>query len=252
VAADAWDDQAAKSFKALKTVLNRTVRYRWIAFNPCQIQGGGQEHPAQRPVPEDDIEVQEITEAFEQFPPFGPRCKALVPVSAFGGAFRTDGMLSLRYRDIDTKRKQVHVGTKTEASKRWVYLPDGAWEALMEHMHRSDQYGPFSGEAPDGWVFSAPRGGRIWRRRPRDRRAEEDRTHLSARWGARAGEVDPEPPQDNIVPIRRRSNQVDMVEKAAALVKAKGLRVRFSVAALASSVALIVAGTLTAGGARHG
>jgi hypothetical protein len=43
-----------------------------------------------------------------------------------------------------------------------------------------------------------------------------------------------------------------MVEKSARLVKQKGRRVGCSVVALALGAALVVLGTLTAGGPRHG
>jgi hypothetical protein len=45
--------------------------------------------------------------------------------------------------------------------------------------------------------------------------------------------------------------QIDMVQQAAAFVKRKGRRVRFSVMCLALAAALIVIGTLTAGGTHH-
>ena len=52
--------------------------------------------------------------------------------------------------------------------------------------------------------------------------------------------------------LRLLDTQVDMVEEAAALVKRKGRRVLLSVIFLALAAALIVAGTLTAGGPHHG
>jgi hypothetical protein len=46
--------------------------------------------------------------------------------------------------------------------------------------------------------------------------------------------------------------QIEMVREAAALVKEKGRRVRVAVVCLAVAAALVVVGTLTAGGVHHG
>ena len=88
---DAGADQAAKSYKLLKTMLNRAVRYRWIPFNPCQIEGGSQEHAAERPIPDDDDVVQALADAMSHLG-HGDRYKAMVLVNGFGAAARTEGI----------------------------------------------------------------------------------------------------------------------------------------------------------------
>ena len=108
--------------------------------------------------------MRELADTFEGFPPYAPCCKALVLMSAF----RTGEMTALRRRDVDHKRKRVHVRTKTKASKRWVYPPDAACQVLIEDLGRADQSGLFSGDGPDGWVFASPRGRRMY---PQSRRS---------------------------------------------------------------------------------
>jgi integrase len=157
VITDAGADQAAKSYKLLKTILNRAVRYRWIPFNPCQIEGGGQEHPAERPIPEDDDVVQALADAMDQID-HGSRYKAMVLVNGFGAALRTEELVGLRRRDMKIHNFSVKIrGTKNEEADRTIYLPDRGWEALMEHMATYMPTGPDA--LPDDLVFTSPRGG---------------------------------------------------------------------------------------------
>jgi hypothetical protein len=60
--------QAAKSYRLLKSILNRAVRAQEIEFNPCQIKGAGYERPKERPIPESDDEVQAIADAIRTLP----------------------------------------------------------------------------------------------------------------------------------------------------------------------------------------
>ncbi len=156
---DAGADQAAKSYKLLKTMLNRAVRYRWIPFNPCQIEGGSQEHAAERPIPDDDDVVQALADAMSHLG-HGDRYKAMVLVNGFGAAARTEELVGIRRRDVNKHNHSVKImGTKNEEAVRTIYLPDRAWVALMEHMAT---YMPTGNQArPDDLVFAAPRGGHL-------------------------------------------------------------------------------------------
>ncbi len=150
---DAGQDQAAKSYKLLKTILNRAVRYRWIPFNPCQIEGGSQEHPAERPIPEDDDIVQDLADAMSHID-HGDRYQAMVLVNGFGAALRTEELVGIRRRHVKKHNRSVKImGTKNDEADRTIYLTDRAWAALMEHMDR------YTGPDPDDWVFTSPRGG---------------------------------------------------------------------------------------------
>jgi integrase len=169
----AGHDQAAKSYRLIRAILNTAADDGIIPTRPCRIKGGGTEHAAERPLIDTNV-VLELAEAIEA------RYRALVYLAGFG-ALRTGESLALRRRDINPGRRTVRIVTeaqeisglgrhlsdpKSEAGKRTVALPKVAIEALEWHLER------FTGPEPDAIVFTAVRGGPIRRAR------------LSAAWKA--------------------------------------------------------------------
>ncbi|MGH9061670.1 MAG: tyrosine-type recombinase/integrase, partial [Acidimicrobiales bacterium] len=171
LAAHAGRDQAAKSYRLLRAILNTAVEDLRIGRNPCRIRGGGIERPAERPMIDAGM-VLDLADAIV------PRLHALVLLAGFGG-LRTGEMLGLVHRDVDIVRSEVHirtaaleiggigrlvVGPKSEAGIRTVVLPRIVTEALRDHLTQLVAPGD------DAVLFTAAGGGPL-------RRAE-----LSDRW----------------------------------------------------------------------
>ncbi len=81
-------DQAAKSYRLLRAILNTAVDDELIARNPCRIRGGGAERADERPMVDAEL-VFRIAGAIT------PRLRALVIVAGFVG-LRTGELLGLR------------------------------------------------------------------------------------------------------------------------------------------------------------
>jgi integrase len=160
----AGPDQAAKSYRLLRAILNTAVEDNRIAANPCRIRGAGIERAGERPM----LEVGTILELAEAI---DPRLRALVILAGFGG-LRTGEMLALERRDVDLVHKTVHVRAaaqeivgagrvvgepKSEAGKRIVAIPQVVAEALDEHLALFAQPGAH------GVVFTGPGGGPLRR-----------------------------------------------------------------------------------------
>lgn len=152
-------DQAAKSYRLLRAVLNTAVEDMRIPRNPCRIRGAGIENAGERPIVSAAV-VLELAEAI------APRLRALVILAGFGG-LRTGELLSLTRADVDLVHRTVRVRSsaseiagagrvvgspKSEAGVRTVALPRVAVEALDEHLARYAQPGP------SGVMFTGPRG----------------------------------------------------------------------------------------------
>src|SRR5439155_3334855 len=84
-------DQAAKSYRLLRAILNTAVDDELIARNPCRIRGGGQDQAEERPLTETDL-VFDLADAIT------PQLRALVMVAGFAG-LRTGELLGLRRCD---------------------------------------------------------------------------------------------------------------------------------------------------------
>jgi integrase len=159
VASDAGQNQAGKSYRLLRAILNTAVEEDILARNPCRIRSAGNEQSDERPLVEAAF-VMELAEAID------PYLRALVLLAGFAG-LRTGEMLGLRRRDIDLLRRQATVRLqaqqiigqgrvvrepKSEAGKRTVALPLVVIEALELHLSK------YVGPSADAFVFVGPRG----------------------------------------------------------------------------------------------
>ncbi len=130
VTVNAGRDQAAKSYRLLRAVLNTAVDDELIGRNPCRIRGGGAEHADERPMIDAEL-VFRLADAIT------PRLRALVIVAGFVG-LRTGELLGLRRCDVDLYNRRLTVlvqaqqivgkgrivtGPKSEAGQRTVSLP---------------------------------------------------------------------------------------------------------------------------------
>jgi integrase len=164
VAANAGRDQAAKSYRLLRAILNTAVDDELIGRNPCRIRGGGAEHADERPMIDAEL-VFKLADAIT------PRLGALVIVAGFVG-LRTGELLGLRRRDVDLDNARLTVlvqaqqvvgqgrivtGPKSEAGQRTVSLPKIVVETLEKHVASYGQ----PGDA--GVLFTGPRGNPITR-----------------------------------------------------------------------------------------
>lgn len=174
----AGHDQAAKSYRLLRAIMNTAVDDMRIGRNPCRIRGAGIERAVERPII-DAATILQIADVII------PRLRALVVLGGFGG-LRTGEMLALTRSDVDLMHRTVRVrasvsevtgagrvvgAPKTDAGYRTVTLPRVAVEALDAHLAEYAQSGP------DGVIFTARRGGPL-------RRAE-----LSQEWRAAVAKV---------------------------------------------------------------
>lgn len=169
VTKSAGADQAAKSYRLLRAILNTAAADGLITTNPCRVDGAGVEHADERPlVP--------LAVVFRLADAIADRFRAIVILAAFGG-LRPGEMLGLTRGDIDLKAREVRVRVgaheiigkgrvvtepKTEAGKRPVSLPVVAVEALEAHLERFAQPGP------DGVVFTGVQGNPLRRSRLSD------------------------------------------------------------------------------------
>jgi integrase len=159
VTAEKGSDQAAKSYRLLRAILNTAVSDELVPRNPCLIKGAGIENPAERPML-DTTTVLRLADAVE------PRLRALILLGGFAG-LRPGELLGLQRQDIDPLHatirveRQLHeiVGVgrviappKTEAGFRKIALPRVIAEELAEHL---DTYVALDPTAP---VFSRPSG----------------------------------------------------------------------------------------------
>ena len=159
VTVNAGRDQAAKSYRLLRAILNTAIDDELIGRNPCRIRGGGAEHADERPMIDAEL-------VFRLANAITPGLRALVVVAGFVG-LRTGELLGLRRCDVDLKVAQltvlvqaqqlVHEGRivtrpKSEAGQRTVSLPKVVLEALEKHLASYGQPGEC------GVLFTGPRG----------------------------------------------------------------------------------------------
>ncbi len=161
ITTDNGADQAAKSYRLLRAILNTAVDDEVLVANPCRIRGGGAENAAERPMIPTEM-VLDLADAI------GPRYRALVLLSGIG-ALRTGELLGLRRRDVDLLHRRLSVvqqaqevtgpgrivvRPKSDAGRREVMLPGLLVEPLEEHLAAYAELGP------DGVVFTGPEGTR--------------------------------------------------------------------------------------------
>ncbi len=160
----AGPDQAAKSYRVLRAILNTAVEDMRIGRNPCRIRGAGIEQAVERPIVDSAV-ILELAEAIN------PRLRALVLLAGFGG-LRSGEMLALTRTDLDLLHDKVTVRAsaaeitgagrvvgdpKSEAGYRSVGLPRLVVDALDNHLASYSQPGPA------GHVFTGPSGGPVRR-----------------------------------------------------------------------------------------
>lgn len=150
----------AKSYRLLSAIMATAAdQDELVRRNPCRISGAGTERAAERPT----LSIAEIFALADAVP---IRYRCMILVAAFG-SLRFGEVTALRRRDVDVKagvvmvrrafvevRKQgvVAAPPKSRASVRSVRLPDSVVQDLVEHMES------WSGDGPDGLVFTVPSG----------------------------------------------------------------------------------------------
>jgi len=159
VSVSAGRDQAAKSYRLLRAILNTAVGDELIVRNPCRIRGGGAERPDERPMIDSAL-------VFKLADSISARLRALVIIAGFVG-LRTGELLGLRRCDVDLENARLTVlvqaqqvvgqgrivtGPKSEAGQRTVGLPKVVVEALEKHLASYGQPGD------GGVLFTVPRG----------------------------------------------------------------------------------------------
>ena len=152
-------DQAAKSYRLLRAILNTAVDDDRIGRNPCRIKGAGAEQVDERPM----LATATVLELADMI---DPSFRALVLVAGFGG-LRTGEMLGLSRADVNLEGAEVTVRTqaqqivgqgrvmtdpKSDAGRRIVALPDLVVDGLSDHLER------WTGAGPDSAVFVGPEG----------------------------------------------------------------------------------------------
>ena len=159
VTADASADQAAKSYRLLRAILNTAIEDGRISRNPCRMRGAGTERAEERPMVDTAL-VLALADAIDE------RLRALVLLAGFAG-LRTGELLGLRRIDLDLAQGLVHVrvqaqevagsgrivtGPKSEAGRRTVALPSALIEIIKEHLVT------FAQPDHEGFLFTGPRG----------------------------------------------------------------------------------------------
>lgn len=173
VTIEASADQAAKSYRLLRAILNTAVEDDRIARNPCRMRGAGTERADERPMVDTAL-VLALAEAIDD------RLRAFVLLAGFAG-LRTGELLGLRRTDIDllhghievrvqaqevARRGRVVSDPKSDAGRRAIALPNLLKEMLEIHL------GTYAQPRRDGVLFTSADGQPITRRR------------LSIRWRA--------------------------------------------------------------------
>ena len=152
-------DQAAKSYRVLRAIMNTAVSDGLITRNPCTIRGAGIEHAPERP-------MLATTTVLELAGSIEPRLRCLVLLGGFGG-LRTGELLGLQRRDIDplhgsvtvvrqsheiTGQGRIFTAPKSDAGYRTVALPSLVLAGLEQHL--SD----YVEVRPDAPLFTRPSG----------------------------------------------------------------------------------------------
>lgn len=181
----------AKAYRLLKAMMSTAVDDELIARNPCRVDNGGVERPAERPIPTRD-EVWALADAIDQ------RYRCVVLLAAFVG-LRWSEITALRRSDIDLDERTISVcreARKTEAALRTVAFPPVLLPELRTHL---DTY---VGDNAEAHVFAGPKGAvpersnfhSVWKKardkvaRP-DAVVDRDESGYVARWRDVDGEM---------------------------------------------------------------
>lgn len=168
----AGNDQAAKSYRVLRAVLNTAVADEFLVRNPCKIRGAGQWDAPERPFVSTEVVLQ-LADAIVAVDKTkdktgSTRLRALVLLAGFAG-LRPGELFALRRDDFDLLHRLVAVDEsapevagrrilgppKSEAGKRQVAIPPQIMRDIETHLER------FVGPEPEAWVFTGPRGSPI-------------------------------------------------------------------------------------------
>ena len=137
----AGQDQAAKSYRLLRAILNTAVSDQLLTQNPCTVPGAGAENTPERSLL-DTAMVLDLADAIE------PRLRAFVLLAGFG-ALCPGELLGLERRDFDALRGTVQVrrqaqeitgmgrtitAPKSDAGTRTVALPGIVTEEMRQHL----------------------------------------------------------------------------------------------------------------------
>ena len=149
-----------QAYAFLRAVLNAAVDDGALPRNPCRIRGAGQPNSPERPL----LTVEDVDALAEAI---RPHLRALVLVG-FWGHLRLGELLGLERADVDldegtvrVKRQVIEtdegpvVAEPKAASRRMVYLPEPAIEALRDHLAAR----PLA--MPSARVFTRPDGSEL-------------------------------------------------------------------------------------------
>ena len=172
VVESAGNDQAAKSYRVLRAVLNTAVADELIVRNPCKVRGAGQWAAPERPFVSTEVVLRlaDTVVAVDKTKDNtgSTRLRALVLLAGFAG-LRPGELFALRRNDVDLLHQLVAVDEsapevagrrilgppKSEAGRRLIAIPEPIIPDLQTHLDR------FVGPEPDAWVFTGPRGAPI-------------------------------------------------------------------------------------------
>jgi integrase len=159
LAADISESTTAKAYRLLRAVLATAADDRSIARNPCRVRGGGDEHPAERP-------VLSITQVYALAAKVPARHSALVLVLTFA-SLRWGEAIALRRCDVDLdqgtiaiRRQYIELASghqigppKSRAGIRTVALPEAVTRTLAEHIET------YVSAGDQALLFTGPLGG---------------------------------------------------------------------------------------------
>lgn len=166
------NDQAAKSYRVLRAILNTAVADELLVRNPCKIRGAGQWEAVERPFVPTKIVLQladaVVTLDKTKNKTGSTRLRALVLLAGFVG-LRPGELFALRRNDFDLLHRLVAIDEsapevagkrvlgppKSEAGKRQVAIPPQIMDDIETHLER------FVDADPEAWVFTGPRGALI-------------------------------------------------------------------------------------------
>lgn len=157
---NAGEEVAARVYRTLHAVMAAAVTDELIKDNPCKIRGAGQVTPIERA----PVSAGEVTAIAQNYP---ERYRAAVWFAVFT-ALRAGQVFALRRRDVDLKKRLVHVARavskvhgrkgihidtpKTAGTDRWKRIPEELATILAAHMDR------YTDADPDALLFTTTHG----------------------------------------------------------------------------------------------
>jgi len=151
---------AAKAYRLLNSIYRTAIDDGIVGRNPCQVKGGGNENPPERPV----ATVAQVAALADAMP---ERLRCIVLLAAWCG-LRSGELSALRRKDLDVlggfvnvreSMEQLHDGTinfkapKTKAGRRRTAIPGNITEDLAGHLAAHVE------SSPEALVFTGKLGG---------------------------------------------------------------------------------------------